>query len=172
MVLLLILQSLWFVFPAYAANAAPVLIKGSRPLDFRTHLGKNRLLGDGKTFEGAAGGIIVGIVAGLIQNALIPSLPAGLGLARFSMQLLLLLAAGAIIGDIIGAFIKRRLGIPRGYPAPLLDQLDFLVGALLAASAVVGVGKSMAIALLVLTPIIHAATNRISFWLKMKKVPW
>lgn len=172
MVLLLILQALWFIFPAYAANGAPVLIKGRHALDFGAHLGRQRLLGDGKTFEGAAGGIIVGIIAGLIQNAVMTSLPQELGLTRFSMQLLILLSTGAIAGDMTGAFIKRRLGIPRGYPAPLLDQLDFLVGALIAASAVAIVDKSMAIALLVLTPVIHVAANRLSYWLKMKKVPW
>lgn len=170
--MLLILQALWFIFPAYAANAAPILIKGRRPLDFGKKLGAQRLLGDGKTIEGAAGGVLTGAISGLLQNALMPLLPGELGLVTFSMQLLILLSVGAIAGDMIGAFIKRRLGIPRGYPAPLLDQLDFLVGALIAASAAIAVSTSMVFVLLILTPIIHIATNRISFAMKMKKVPW
>lgn len=168
----IVAQALWFIFPAYAANAAPILIKGWRPLDFGKKLGAQRLLGDGKTIEGAAGGVLAGTISGLLQNALLPLLPGELGLVTFSMQLLILLSVGAIVGDMIGAFVKRRAGIPRGYPAPLLDQLDFLVGALVMASAVTAISKSTILVLLILTPIIHIATNRISFWLKMKKVPW
>ena len=172
MVLLLILQSLWFIFPAYASNALPILIRGKHPIDFGTRLGKYRLLGDGKTIEGTFGGITFGILVGWLQMNLHNQLPAELGLIKFTLPLIVLLSIGAILGDIMGAFIKRRLGIPRGYPAPVLDQLDFLVGALIAASAVTVISKSVAITLLIITPMIHIATNRISFWLKMKKVPW
>lgn len=172
MVWLPILQSLWFIFPAYASNALPILIRGRHPIDFGAHLGKQRLLGDGKTIEGALGGIIFGILIGWLQMSGHSQLPSELGLAKFTMELIVLLSIGAILGDIAGAFIKRRLGIARGYPAPLLDQLDFLVGALIAASAVIEVSKPMAIVLLIVTPMIHMATNRVSFWLKMKKVPW
>lgn len=172
MVLLLILQSLWFIFPAYAANAAPILIKGTRPIDFGAHLGRYRLLGDGKTIEGAVGGTVIGALVGLLQMNIHNALPSESGLIKLTLPLIVLLSIGAILGDIMGAFIKRRLGIPRGYPAPLLDQLDFLAGALIATSAIIEINKTMAIVLLVSTPLIHLATNRISFWLKMKKVPW
>ena len=171
MVLLLILQSLWFIFPAYASNALPILIGGRHPIDFRIKLGKYRLLGDGKTIEGTLGGIVFGILVGWLQMNVHSALP-DLGLIKFTLPLIVLLSVGAILGDIVGAFIKRRLGIPRGYPAPLLDQLDFLVGGLLAASAVTAISKSVAVTLLIITPIIHIATNRVSYWLKMKKVPW
>ncbi len=168
---ILVLQALWFIFPAYAANAAPLLVKGRRSLDFGKKLGKYRLLGDGKTWEGTIGGIIAGIIVGLLQMNARSFLP-NLGLFEFTLPVIMLLSAGAILGDISGAFIKRRLGIPRGYPAPVLDQLDFLAGALVAAGAAMAISLSTAAVLVVLTPIVHVATNRVSFWLKMKKVPW
>jgi len=33
-----------------------------------------------------------------------------------------------MLGDMLGAFIKRRLSIPRGGRAIGLDQLDFILG--------------------------------------------
>jgi CDP-2,3-bis-(O-geranylgeranyl)-sn-glycerol synthase len=168
MVLTLIFQALWFIFPAYAANAAPILIKGRRPIDFGLKLGKYRLLGDGKTIEGAVGGIVIGTVAGWLQM----NHYATEGFVRFTLPLIFLLSAGAIIGDIAGAFIKRRLGIPRGYPAPLLDQLDFLAGALALSSLAVKLEAATVAALVILTPIIHLAANRISYLLKIKRVPY
>ena len=38
-----------------------------------------------------------------------------------------LLGFGALLGDALGSFIKRRMGIGRGKPAPILDQIDFLI---------------------------------------------
>ncbi len=169
--LALVFQALWFIFPAYASNAIPILIKGRRPLDSGKKLGKYRVLGDGKTYEGTIGGVAFGVFAGWLQMSVHPFLPQ-MGLFEFTFPVILLLSAGAILGDIAGAFVKRRLGIPRGYPAPVLDQLDFLAGALLFASLLMNVGTPTIIILVMLTPIVHVATNRISFWLKMKKVPW
>ena len=42
-----------------------------------------------------------------------------------------LLGFGALLGDALGSFLKRRLGIGRGKPAPILDQLDFIIVALI-----------------------------------------
>ena len=39
-------------------------------------------------------------------------------------------ALGAMTGDAIGAFIKRRLNMKPGQAAPILDQWDFVFGAL------------------------------------------
>src|SRR3989338_2415348 len=131
--LLFILQALWFIFPAYVANASPVVIRGRKPLDFGKNLGKHRILGDGKTFEGTIGGIAFGVLTGAVQIYLLQFIP-NLGLPEHTIPLIIALSTGAIIGDIIGAFIKRRLGVERGHPALLLDQLDFLLAALLFAS--------------------------------------
>ncbi|MBI2076699.1 MAG: CDP-2,3-bis-(O-geranylgeranyl)-sn-glycerol synthase [Candidatus Aenigmarchaeota archaeon] len=168
----LVAQSLWFIFPAYCANAFPLLVKGKRPLDFGKNLGKHRILGDGKTIEGAIGGIFFGILIGWLQMGLHSYLPSDLMLARLTIQLIILLSTGAILGDIIGAFIKRRLGLPRGHPALFLDQLDFLAIALLFSSFAVKINLNTVVALVVITPLLHMATNRIGYWIRVKKVPY
>jgi CDP-2,3-bis-(O-geranylgeranyl)-sn-glycerol synthase len=75
-----------------------------------------------------------------------------------------------MVGDALGSFLKRRLGVTRGRSAPGLDQLGFLVFALIFATAVTEVSFNTIIILLVLTPTIHLSTNAIAYQLGMKKV--
>jgi CDP-2,3-bis-(O-geranylgeranyl)-sn-glycerol synthase len=174
MVWLLLLQALWFILPAYAANAFPPLIRGKRPLDFGKKFHKHRILGDGKTFEGTIGGILFGFFIGLIQIYVQGFIPAEwkLNLIEMSMPLVLLLSTGAIFGDIIGSFAKRRLDIERGEHAPLLDQLDFLVLAILSAGFILSIKSEIIIVLLIITPPIHWITNVIGYLARIKKTPW
>lgn len=167
-VLSLVLQAIWFVLPAYAANAFPVVVRGRKPLDFGRKLGKYRVLGDGKTFEGTFAGILFGTLVGTLQMYSQPYL----GLSIMSVMLAFLLSAGAITGDIIGAFIKRRSGIPRGGAMFPLDQLDFLLVALLFSSFIMMMDISIYVILMILTPIIHILANIIGHRLKLKEVPW
>lgn len=174
MVLDLILESVWLILPAYAANMFPPFMKGVKPLDFGRNLGKYRILGDGKTIEGTLAGIAFGVFIGSLQiqfHSYFQKL-LGLNLIEHTLPLVFLLSFGAIFGDIIGAFIKRRLGLERGYPAPLLDQLDFLLFALLLGSSLVSVSMDMLAVLLVITPILHKATNVVGYYIKLKKNPW
>jgi CDP-2,3-bis-(O-geranylgeranyl)-sn-glycerol synthase len=170
MVLTLILQALWFILPAYTANSFPVIAKGTHPLDFSRFLKNHRVLGDGKTFEGTITGIAFGTLTGTIQVFAQPFMPDSFFIMTTEMAFLL--SAGAILGDIIGAFIKRRLGIPRGGSALLLDQLDFLVVALLFSSFIFVLSNELYIVLLVMTPILHLTANRVSHFFKLKEVPW
>nr|MDO8080708.1 CDP-2,3-bis-(O-geranylgeranyl)-sn-glycerol synthase [Candidatus Freyarchaeota archaeon] len=83
-----------------------------------------------------------------------------------------LLSFGALIGDLIGSFIKRRLNLERGQPAPPLDQLDFITGALVFSFIVFIPPLEIIIILLVLTPVIHLTANIVGYKLRLKKEPW
>ncbi|PCN49837.1 hypothetical protein B6U99_07635 [Candidatus Geothermarchaeota archaeon ex4572_27] len=155
--------SLIFILPAYAANAAPLtlaaVVKGRHPIDFGLTLPDGRrLLGDAKTWEGLVAGVAVGVVVGhLLGDAM-------LGLA---------LGLGAMLGDVAGSFLKRRLGLEPGSPTPILDQLDFLAGALsLAYLSGYQVTPLRAAILAALTPPIHVATNAIAYALGLKDRPY
>jgi len=167
-----ILQALWFIWPAYTANAFPSVMRGKKPLDGGRRLGNAPLLGKSKTVEGTIGGIAFGIFIGMLQNYLYDFLPPDLGLVRFSLPMIILLATGALLGDILGSFIKRRIGAKPGQPVILLDQLDFLIVSLLLVSSVHPVGLELAVLLIVLTPIIHFLTNIAGYAAKLKKEPW
>ncbi|MBI2971248.1 MAG: CDP-2,3-bis-(O-geranylgeranyl)-sn-glycerol synthase [Candidatus Aenigmarchaeota archaeon] len=164
-----VLRTLWFIFPAYAANAFPVVLKGTRPLDFGRTLRMQRILGDGKTIEGTFGGIAFGIAAGMLQLYL---QQAGIVPVVLTVQLVVLLSVGAILGDIAGAFIKRRLGMPRGHSFFPLDQLDFVAGALVLSSTVYQFDIWTIAVLLLVTPPIHYGTNVIGYILRFKRTPW
>ena len=146
-----ILAAIYFFLPAYVANIFACLLGHGRPVDFgKNFIDRRRILGDGVTIRGSA----------------------ILGLFNEKLFLAFLLSSGAIAGDAVGSFIKRRLGIARGAPAPLLDQLNFVVGALLFASFAAEIPLQTVIILFVLTPIGHLVVNKTGYLLKLKDVPW
>ncbi len=169
---MLVLQAFWFIAPAYAANAFPPVVKGMHPLDFRKKLLSHRVLGNGKTFEGTIAGILFGMVIGSVQIYGQRLIPSELGLTEMTLPLVFMLSFGAVAGDILGAFMKRRFGIRRGAPAPLLDQLDFLVIAILLANFIVIINMQVVLLLLLLTPPIHWVSNLVGYYARIKKTPW
>ena len=159
-----VFSALWFILPAYLANASALVVGGGPAFDGGRNLRDGRrILGNGVTIRGTAGGIAVGTLVGAIQGIVQGDPQAGvlLGLA---------MGGGAMLGDSMGSFTKRRLGIPRGQPAFLLDQLGFVVVALAFAAAIVPVSPVTVIILLVLTPLVHLGTNAAAYLLGMKGV--
>jgi len=171
----ILIGAVWLMLPAYIANPTAVVFGGGTPLDF----GKNwrdgrRILGDGKTIRGLIGGTACGILAGLIQMqlALFPDL------GRFTLTAIITLSFGALLGDIIKSFFKRRLGFARGAEFPLVDQLDFVAGAWVLTYIfeprwfTTNFTFEIIIAVLILTPVLHRVTNIIGYYIKLKKEPW
>lgn len=170
--IILLLRALWFILPAYIANATPPVFarirrihKYHRPVDGGKKLKGKEIFGEGKTWLGLISGVLAGTAFGFLQS-LTNVQP------MMTLKLALALSLGALIGDMVGSFIKRRLGFGRGKAVPLLDQLDFLLGAFILSSLVVGINFSYLIILLVITPIVHLGANIIGYKLKIKKVPW
>lgn len=157
-ILNLIIIAIWFILPAYFANAVPVLFgkifKGRFPIDFNKTWNGKPIFGKGKTFPGFLGGILIGTTVGFLQG-------------RFFAGLLL--SIGALIGDLIKSLIKRRVGIASGKSWPIADQLDFVIGALLFVSIVQVLSLATIIIVLILTPAIHLAANATAYLLKLKK---
>ena len=163
-----IIEALILIFPAMVANGAPVVAarfyKRGHPIDMGKTLGGRRILGDGKTVEGFLAGLVAGLATGVLESIL---------LDRSLVEPALVASLGALLGDMAGSFLKRRLGLPRGAPAPLLDQLDFYIGALAmleAAGYRIGVGPAIVMGGVIL--VLHVATNRIAYMLRLKNVPW
>ena len=103
------------------SSATPVLAGGGLTMDF----GKNffdgkRILGSNKTFRGFFFGLSIGVLVGLVE----------LILFEYPPLFVILPPLGALMGDLFGAFLKRRLGIQPGDLLPIIDQIDFVIGAL------------------------------------------
>jgi CDP-2,3-bis-(O-geranylgeranyl)-sn-glycerol synthase len=171
-------KALLIIFPAYAANGFPPLTRGHRPIDMkRNWLDKNRIFGDGKTFEGFGFGLFAGFVIGALESYLYPDLNSyamqyGVKLPLISLPIAFLIALGALSGDLIGSFLKRRFRLKRGADVPLLDQWNFIIGAVLFVYWFTDITIWMFLIMLVITPIVHRIANIIAHRIKIKKEPW
>ncbi len=163
-----LLEFLAFVAPCYVANAAPVALKNVLPLKTPIDMGRSfidgrRILGDGKTVEG----FLSGVAAGLSIGAALSLLGAHTLWGSFVLSL------GAMCGDALGSFVKRRLGVPRGRPLPVVDQLTFVLVALAAYELLVSsVPLEYYLLAVLLTGPLHLATNYVAYRLGLKEVPW
>jgi len=159
----LIVEALKFIFPAYCANAAPVLAGGGPAMDF----GKNwfdgkRVFGNNKTFRGFFFGLAIGVAVGLVEWVLF----------GYPLLFSLLSPLGALLGDLAAAFLKRRLGIAPGGLLPIVDQVDFVVGAIVFSLPLAMIYWELAAAVIIITPPIHLLTNFLAYKLKLIKSPW
>jgi CDP-2,3-bis-(O-geranylgeranyl)-sn-glycerol synthase len=165
-IVFLVVEALKFIFPAYCANAAPVLAGGGTPMDFgKNFVDGKRFLGKNKTWRGFFFGWGIGIFVGLVETIVFVPAP-------FSLLFAVLTPLGALCGDLAGAFVKRRLGIVPGGLLPIIDQIDFVIGALLFSIPLAAVSLELAIAVLLITPPIHLFTNFLAYKLKLKSNPW
>jgi|Deesub1362A_J573_1020465.scaffolds.fasta_scaffold00233_20 CDP-2,3-bis-(O-geranylgeranyl)-sn-glycerol synthase len=168
----IVVDALYFFIPAYVANTFACIFGHGRPVDLgKTFIDGKRILGDGVTIRGSLAGITCGTLSGVLMAPYShPFLPNAT--STDIILLAFLLSFGAIIGDAVGSFIKRRIGLERGAPAPLLDQLNFVFGGLIFSAFIVAVPLRAVVVLLLLTPFGHLMVNKTGYLLKMKDVPW
>lgn len=160
----LVFEALKFIFPAYCANAIPVLAGGGLAIDFGKKLLDGKpLFGKNKTFRGFFAGLAVGTAAGFVESKVF----------NYPNMFGLLLSLGALFGDLGGAFLKRRLDIPPGGLLPVIDQVDFILGAILFSLPLsIAWNWELLVTILVITPPIHLLTNFVAFKLRLKSNPW
>lgn len=165
--LLHVLDLVYFMAPAYVANMAAPLTrywKGwNRPIC-------SRYLGDHKTVIGFAAGILAALVTTFVQHVIGRESQivdyerwAGLGLA---------FGLGAMGGDSVKSFFKRRLGIPPGRSWIPFDQLDFVLGALILVAPRAALAPADVAILLGVSFGGHVTVNHAAYWLGIRDVRW
>ena len=171
------MQLVIFILPAYFANSVPVLLGGGAPIDGgKKWKDGQRLFGDGKTVRGFFAGVAAGVAVGAVEGLLLAGGNWGIYQSGANTYVLagLLLGCGAMAGDLLGSFIKRRQGLARGKPSLVMDQLLFLALALLfvypLASGLLTLEAVLFLA--VLTYFVHVGANVLANRLGLKKVPW
>ena len=129
-----ILEAIIFFIPAGIGNMAPVLAvrlpflrRLAVPVDMGMHLGGVRLLGDHKTIRGFVSGTIAGGAAAAALHA------TGIYDSNIGITIVMgmLLGFGALFGDSVKSFFKRRAQVPSGKSWFPFDQLDYIIGGLL-----------------------------------------
>lgn len=180
------LAGLWLMLPALVPNSAAVLFGGGTPMDFGKSWRGTRIMGDGKTWRGYFSGALTGLGVGIAQIAVTITLDVqsdfGFGDLPWALATVAALSFGAMSGDCIGSFLKRRLGVDRGKKAPVLDQYNFVLGAVLL-TLLVSPGWFMGhyledngvwgmVLFLAVVPALHRSVNIIGYKLGKKNVPW
>ena len=185
--------ALWLGLPAWIANSTPVIFGGGRPIDGgRLFRDGRRILGDGKTIRGFIAGVFFGTLMGTVQAIAAPSvkimmshyidvtpdmdtiLHFGSMNSGLSVGIIVafLLSVGTLIGDMSGSFIKRRVSIKSGGPSPFLDQLGFIIMALIFAYPLIQPIPIYPILLIIITLGVHWLSNAVGYLIGIKKNPW
>ena len=179
-ILIAFLTTLYFILPAYFSNGGALAFGGGTPIDFGKIDSKGRRwIGDGVTWRGLVAGTIIGTVTGAVQGYIAPMVIPLIGnnlitpiITDVNSGILIgfLLGFGAMLGDALGSFLKRRLGIGRGKPAPILDQLDFIIVAIILVLPFVRINWIFIVMAIALTLIIHIIANTFAYLLGLKDV--
>ena len=172
----MILAYLYFILPGAVANMLPPLVKKinflNYPLDANKTWHNKRLLGPNKTGRGLLFGTLGAILTIQIQPYFLKSIH----LINYDQYNLILLGTaiglGVLGGDALGSFLKRRRNIAPGKPAPVLDQTDALVGALLLLWPFKILTTTMIITLLIIVPLTHIIIRLIGYKLKLVQEKW
>jgi CDP-2,3-bis-(O-geranylgeranyl)-sn-glycerol synthase len=120
-----------------------------------------------------AAGVAIGILQILVQEGF-PSLP----VPDHTYASVLLLSIGALLGDAVKSFFKRRAGRERGAKWPIADQYDLVVGSLLLLVIfdpswfLAEITLPRFLVILIITPILHRLVNLVGYAARLKDVPW
>ncbi|WP_407462962.1 CDP-2,3-bis-(O-geranylgeranyl)-sn-glycerol synthase [Methanobrevibacter sp.] len=182
-ILIAVLGAVYFMLPAYVSNLSGLAFGGGKPIDGgKNYKDGRRLIGNGVTWKGFMNGTILGTCVGLVLGIIgtyfgdLSALTGGVidlhvyGSIVGGLILGFLMAFGALFGDLVGSFIKRRMGLQSGQPAPFMDQLDFVLGALVFALLMVRISWSLFIIIILLSLILHLGANTIAYLLGIKDV--
>ena len=181
--LIAVLSAVYFMLPAYVANLSGLAFGGGTPVDGGKECKDGRrLIGNGVTWKGLQNGTIIGTLVGVVLGIIgtfygdLSVLTGGIidlhvyGSVIGGLILGFLMAFGALLGDAVGSFLKRRIGLERGAPAPIMDQLDFVVGALALSLLVVRISWSFFIIIALLSLVLHLGSNTFAYLIGIKDV--
>lgn len=167
-----LLKIIWFFLPAYTANIAASVFK----IKFLTRPVSEKLFGFNKTYSGFVVGTILAILVAVLQKILFrfPFFQK-ISYLDYSENFLLigfLLGLGALFGDTIKSFFKRRVGIAPGQKWIPFDQIDYTLGALCLISFIWQPPLNFILISLVFNLFGHIFINHLGFWLGIRKSAW
>lgn len=160
--------AIWFFLPVGVANCTPIfaskiplLNQWTYPIDFyQTYRGK-RIFGDHKTIRGLITGILAAIATAAIQQSTFNPIIFGTTCA-----------VGALGGDAVKSFFKRQFGIASGKKWFPFDQLDYIIGGIIATSFFIRLSIFEYITIVLIWFFLHIISSKIGYFLKLKSVPY
>jgi len=183
-ILTYIFSCFYFFLPAYFTNMTPPLVRRvnlfnslDKPVDFGKNFLGQPILGKNKCWRGVIFGILIGILAvglqcWLYQFSFIKEISlfdySGVNILAFGF----LISAGAVFGDLLFAFIKRRLKMEPGARFIPFDQTNYVIGAALFLTPFLKISILIWITIFVLTFFLHLIFNRMGYLLGLHKNRW
>jgi CDP-2,3-bis-(O-geranylgeranyl)-sn-glycerol synthase len=180
-----ILLAIWFFLPAGAANAAPILVRKIPPLSGLTHpidhglvfRGK-QLLGPHKTWRWLIAGIVVGTTVLWLQQLVysfwFSSTTVINGINYHTLPTLVLgplFGIGALGGDAVESFFKRQRGTPSGHTWFPFDQIDYILGSIVATLLIVRLRPLVYVYAVLIWSFMSLVSSYIGHKLKLKERP-
>ncbi len=160
-----------FFLPAGIANTTPVFVnkiptlnRWKTPLDFGKSWKGVRIFGENKTWRGLVCGMLVAAITGWIigQTASSVIMSPLIGAA---------LGAGALIGDALESFLKRRHGIDSGKKWFPFDQTDYIIGGLLFVLPLTSLTLQLVLRIFILYFGLHLLVAFLAFKVGLKDSP-
>jgi CDP-2,3-bis-(O-geranylgeranyl)-sn-glycerol synthase len=181
-----IIFSLWFLLPAAVANMAPVAVaklplvkKWNTPLDGGKLYRGKPIFGPHKTWRGIVFGVVIATLTLWLQQIIVRHhfWPASIVDGYMSYADLPLFIAGplfgigALGGDAVESFFKRRRGIESGKSWIPFDQIDFILGTIIMTLFVVQLPLRTYVWMIALFFVGHVVVSYAGWLLKLKDEP-
>ncbi len=131
----------WLIALFGVANMAPVFCINIPFLKCSVDCGKSwrgkRIFGENKTWRGILAATVLGFLFFIIQRQLFIESNFFLRVSLFDYQVVpwfygFFIGLGAILGDLIKSFFKRRANLAPGHSWIPFDQIDYLIGGMIA----------------------------------------
>lgn len=185
-ILVFILIAIWLFLPAGIANAipipiskVPVLRNWNAPVDLGRSFKGIRIFGSHKTWRGLLIGVLFGIITAVLQKNYIVGNPDSALAILVNMFMHdvnpflwgFLLGFGALLGDMVKSFFKRRVGVKPGKAWFPFDQIDYIVGGVLMSLLYVRLDWPFYVAIFVVWFLMHLLFTFIGWVVKLKDSP-
>lgn len=181
-----ILSCFYFFLPAYFSNMTPPLAKKlgvlqflDKPVDFKKKWKGKRVFGSHKTWRGIVAGILVGTSVVLLQVYLYKfSFIREISFFDYrAVNPLIfgaLISGGALTGDLINSFCKRRVGIQPGGKFLPFDQTNYVIGASIFLTLFweIDIPILVWVTLFLLSFFLHIIINRLGYHLNIHQAKW
>lgn len=168
-------EAFWFFLPAGVANMSPVIANRipvvrdfKVPVDFGLSYKGKRILGDNKTWRGVLFGALIGALVGFIQYRVIAYSSES---TTFILVSTGAMGFGALVGDAVESFFKRRAGLNPGSSWFPFDQIDYIIGGILFAELFVNLTFVQVINILFIYFLLHLVVVYIFYKLGVRSKP-
>ena len=156
-----------FLLPAMIANMTPVLLRGMKKFGKPIN---EKIFGSNKTWRGLVGGITVGTLSyfTLVNKGFFE------GIENMGDVILVgfLFSFGALMGDLIKSYFKRKVGIKEGEGWIPFDQIDYILGAIILTYGIFHYSLPQIILLLIIGGAMSALAHYFAYFTRMIDTKW